>query len=563
MSPFPPRRRHALLHWGRFGDILAVLVKYGFGDILASLDIERYQVLVRKFLPRRGDRSLARTLSRWERVRKSLEELGPTFVKLGQFLSNRPDLLPPDLIAELEKLQDSSTPFSSSEAALILTQDLGREPSELFTSFDSDPVATGSIAQVHKACLKDGALVAVKVQRPRITHIVSNDMDILFHLAQLLERRYESARALRLTQLAGEFQRVLESELDFELEAAHLSRFAGFFANDPTVYVPTVFSEFCSRRVLTVEFVDGVKVSRIDELRRAGIDTGEIARHGARVIVKQVFEHGFFHADPHPGNILIRPDSSICFLDFGEVGIVPPKLQFHLGVLLYGFLNRDPQRIVKTLVRLAREPIEKIESLEYDVAEFIEEFSGRELKDINFGEVLRRFRTLITGYHLAVVPGFFLLLRALVTIEGVGRKLDPQFNMVEQVAPFVKKLLRQSPNLRLLPYDLYFSSLDLFGFLKELPFDLQDIVRLLKSGSMRIQYEHHGLEPVLNTLDRMANRLIFAIVLAALIIGSSLVVLAGVPPLISDIPVIGIAGFVIAGLIGFGLLFSILRQRKL
>ena len=563
MPPSSVRRRRTLLHFGRFGEILSVFVKYGFGDIVASLDIDRYQFLAGRFFPRRRDRNLSRKLSRWERVRRAIEELGPTFVKLGQFLSNRPDLLPAELITELEKLQDASTPFSAAEAALIITQDLGRSPDELFAHFSPEPIATGSIAQVHQARLVDGTLAAVKIQRPRIRQIVSTDMDILYHLAQLLEKRYESARAVRVSMLAAEFEKVLEGELDFAAEAAHVNRFGRFFASDRQVRVPRVLAPLSSKRVLTTDFITGTKVSRTSELREQGIDTADVARRGARIVVKQVFEHGFFHADPHPGNILILPDGSICFLDFGAVGIVPPTLRFHLGVLLYGFINHDPQRVVKTLSRLAHEPVEQTVNLEYDIAEFIEEYAGLTLREIRLGDVLRRFTRLITDYRLSIVPGFFLLMRALVAIEGVGRRLDPDFAMIEQVAPSVKKLLRRSPTVRLLPYEVYFSAIDLFSLLKGLPYDLQDIMRLLRSGNLRIQYEHHGLEPLVGALDRVVNRLVFAIVLAALIVGSSLVVLSQVPPLVHDIPVIGIAGFVLAGIIGFGLLFSILRGRRL
>jgi ubiquinone biosynthesis protein len=556
------RRRRGFVHLGRYGEILAVLIKYGFDDVLANLNLDPYRSIARRLLPGRRDRSVARRLSRWERIRLALEELGPTFIKLGQFLSSRADILPADLIEQLEKLQDSVAPIAVAEARAIVSRELKAPLESVFEEFMDVPVASASIAQVHKARLVGGEVVALKIQRPRIASRIRTDLDILFHLTALFERRYEQARALHLTQLAREFEQLILKELDFLSEAAHIKRFVLNFKDDKEIYLPRLYDQLTTPCILATEFIVGVKVTEVDTLVRWGLDPGVVARRGARLVVRQIFEHGFFHADPHPGNILVLADGRICFLDFGAVGIVPPTMRTHLGAILYGIVNRDAARIVRTLAVLSHKPLERAEQLEYDVAEFIERYSALGLGDINLGQLLQHFTTIIVEHQLKVIPGFYLLLKTLVTIEAVGVRLDKKFSLIDEVRPWVQRLLGEGPNFRTLPYDILFTLSDVARFVKDLPYDLKDIMELFKSGQVRIKYEHHGLEPLLVRIDAMVTKLVFALVLAALIVGSSLVVLSDIPPKIYEIPVIGLVGFVLAGLIGFGLLFSIIRRRK-
>jgi ubiquinone biosynthesis protein len=554
--------RRSFLHIGRYGEILSVLIKYGFGDIVARLNLERYLSLPRKLLPR-STAAPSRRASRWERVLVAIEELGPTFMKLGQFLSNRPDLLPPELVTQLEKLQDAARPFPGSIARALVEKELGRTVEDAFASFSDEPVASASISQVHRATLKGGQHVAVKIRRPRVRHTVSTDIDIIYDLVALLERAYEPLRGLHLAQLVEEFERTIAKELDFTIEASHIERFRHDFTSDPDVHVARVHGDLVTQQILVTEWVDGAKITDLPELARMGVDPCELARRGTRLVLSQVFDHGFFHADPHPGNLLVRADGRICFLDFGAVGIIPPTLRHHLSIILYGVVNKDPQRIIRSLSQLTRERINNIERLEYDVTEFIEEYDLSMLKQINVGDVLKRFAYIVTEHDLRIPPGFYLLLKALITIEGVGSKLDPNFNLTKELEPFVKKLLRENPRLRYLPFDVYFTLLDMASLLKDLPFEIKDIVRVVKRGDLRIQFEHQGLEPLFAKSDQLVNRLVFALVLASLIVGSSVVIHSGIPPRIYDIPIIGIGGFAVAGLIGFGLLFSMIRQKKL
>ncbi|MBD3315546.1 MAG: AarF/ABC1/UbiB kinase family protein, partial [Chitinivibrionales bacterium] len=554
-TPFRKRRRGAV-HLGRLGEILSVLVKYGFGDILETFHIEKYVAITRQIFRRGPKTPEIAKVSRWERVRMALEELGPTFVKFGQFMSNRPDLLPSELIVELERLQDDATPFSVKEARDIVEKEMGRPIESFMESFSEKPIASASIAQVHTGRLRDGSKVAVKIQRPRIKQTLSIDIDILRFLASLAERRDERFRTFHVTQLVDEFERVLTKELDFQVEATHMERFRGEFLRDKDVHVPEVYSQFTTRKVLVTEFINGIKVSDVETLEKVGIDRKDLARRGADVVLRQVFEHGFFHADPHPGNILVLHNGEICFLDFGAVGIVPSSLRQHLSTILYGVVNRDSQKIVRTLSLLSHGRVSDLERLEYDVTEFMEEYSLTSLSEINVGDALSRFANLIVNHGLRIVPGFYILLKALITIENVGYRLDPDFKLSDHLKPHVRRLLRESLRLHHIPYDAYTSLVDLTGLIRDLPFDLKDIVRIIRAGDLRIQFEHRGLEPLMARHVEVMNRLAFAVVVAALIVGSSVIVYSGIPPLFYEIPVIGIIGFLMAAVVGFGLLFS-------
>lgn len=556
------KKRRSALHLGRYGEIISVLIKYGFEDFISNLNIEKYSAITRKFIPKTVKSRIVKKVSRWELIRLVLEELGPTFIKFGQFMSNRPDLLPAALIKELEKLQDSVKPFPTEDARHILEEDIKRPLSEIVMEFSDTPLASASIAQVHEATLNSGEKVAIKIQRPRIKQTVSTDMDILFHLTQLSERSFERARALQVTQIVEEFERVIYKEMDFTIEASHIERFRKDFERDGRVYVPRVYMELTTRRILTTSLVQGVKVSDVEKIMEMGLDTGHLAKVGAELMLTQIFVNGFFHADPHPGNILVLTDGSLCFLDFGAIGIIPPTLRYHLSIILYGVVKKDSQRIVRTLSQLTHERIRNIEQLEYDVTEFVEEYSLALLKEIRIGDVLRRFADIIVNHDLRIMPGFYLLLKALIAIEGIGSRLDPDFSMTEYLEPYVKKIIRENPRLQFLSYDIYFTLMDIASLIKDFPFELKDAMRILKSGDLRIQYEHRGLEPMITSHDQLVNRLVFALVLAALIIGSSIVIHSGIPPVFYGVPVIGIVGFILAAFIGFGLLFSIIRGKR-
>ncbi|MBC8527218.1 MAG: AarF/ABC1/UbiB kinase family protein [Candidatus Cloacimonetes bacterium] len=550
-------------HINRYREIITVLVKHGFGDLVTNTNLEKYIDFGKKLLSGKRIPKIA-YYSRWERIRMALEELGPTFIKFGQIMSNRPDLLPQELIIELEKLQDSVPPFAEKAARQLIEEELGKPISTTFKRFISTPIASASIAQVHKAILMNGEKVVIKVQRPRIEQIIEVDLEIMLHLATLMEKHIKGMDILNPVGIVKEFERSIRKEIDFKIEATHIERFGRNFQDDMNIYVPKVYRNYTTKKILTMEFIDGIKVSNIEAVLKSGNDPKIIASRGADLVLKQIFEHGFFHADPHPGNILVLNNNIICFLDFGMMGVLLPKHREYLGSIIIGIVNKDAKRITKTLVLFSTNSrIENIERLEYQVSELIEQYSYLPLKDINVGELLNKGIKLILVHKIEIPPDLYLLSKALITIESVGRNLDPDFDMVKHTEPFAKKLLKERLSPRKLAKDLYLSATEFTLLLRDFPSEIREIIKQIKLGQFKIEFEHKGLEPMLKKHDQISNRIAFAIVLASLIIGSSLIVLSGIPPKWNGIPIIGIVGFLGAGLMGFWLLVSILRHGKM
>ncbi len=548
-------------HIGRYSEIASVMVKYGFGDLLSRLNIERYLSATSRIF--RSKKKRLTGISRWDRIRMALEELGPTFIKLGQFASNRPDVLPAELVASLEKLQDAVPPFPDIEARTLIEEELGKPLDSLFKKFQLSPFASASMAQVHRAQLHDGTTVAVKVQRPGISEMISTDLEIMYHIAHLIVKHIHSWEAFNPVQLVDEFAGALRKELDFNTEALHFDHFRKNFQGDPSVFVPAVYHEFTTRKVLTTEYVEGIKISNVSQLISAGMNPKEIAGRGAQIVLKQIFDHGFFHADPHPGNILILNGNVICLLDLGMTGILTPTSRAQLSSIVIGVANRDPQRIVRTLYEISGQQFRRGEELEYEVAEMIQEYASRALGTINVGEVLNKLSQILVEHKLRLIPGFYLLVKALVTMEGIGYKLDPHFNMMEYLEPFARKMIFEQYSPRHLAQEAFQTSQDFLHLLRDFPSDTRDILQLVKMGKFRMEFEVRGLDPMLKKLDQVINRLVFGIVLAALVIGSSIVVLSNLPPRFYGISVIGLGGYLAAGIMGFWLLISILHHERM
>lgn len=550
-------------HVQRYGQILSVLFKYGFGDLVDSLKIEQYLEIGLQMISRKR-REQIETLSRAARVRMALEELGPTFIKMGQILSTRPDLLPVEFVEELPKLQDNVPPFSFSEVEEVIEKELQKPLREVYPYFDEHPLAAASIGQVHKARTLGGDEVVVKIQRPHIRRTIVVDLEIMFHLAGLMEKHLEGWDIQRPTQIVEEFARTLEKELDYSLEAAHVERFAKQFANDPMVYVPKIYRNSTSTRVLTMERINGIKSSDIDSLEAAGLDRCKLARQGFELIMKQVFVDGFFHADPHPGNIFVLPDNIICYLDFRMMGRINRQTQENCADLVMSVVHRNEVQATDALLKLTiSDEHMDFHALERDVAEFMDQHCYRPLKELELGKLLHQLLEMAARHRLRIPPDIFLMIKALSTVEGLGRALDPDFDPIEQAAPFIRRIQLKRLHPKRIAGEFFDFGAELLHFFKEAPAELREILRQAKQGKVRMEFEHRGLEPMLSTYDRVSNRIAFAIVLASLVIGSSLIVLADIPPKWHEIPVIGLGGFLVAGAMGFWLLVSILRHGKL
>ena len=550
-------------HLARYRQILTVFFKYGFGDLIELLKIEQY-IEIGLQLISKNRRSRLEKLSRAERVRMACEELGPTYIKFGQILSTRPDLVPVDFIKELSKLQDNvpSSPFS--EVSKIIESELGAPPEDIFEFFEKAPLASASIGQVYRATLKDGEEVAVKVQRPGIKKIIEVDLEIMLHLATLMERHIEEMSLHQPVKIVEEFARTLEKEIDYTIEATSMERISRNFLNDLTIYIPKVFRDTTTESILTTELVEGIKVSEIDRLEKAGLDRKLITVRGADIVLKQIIKHGFFHADPHPGNIFVLPDNVICLLDFGMTGSVDRRTREDFSDLAESVVTRNESRATQVLLKLTywdEDP--DIRLLEKDVADFMGRHLYKPLKDIKIGKLLNNLLDLAFQHRLRIPPDIFLMLKAFSAVEGVGLMLDPDFDMIKQAAPFIKevKLARLSP--RRIRGDIFRLAIELFQFVQNFPKDILSITRLIKQQKLFLNLEYKGLDKMLSTYDQISNRISFSIVIAALIIGSALIVISKVPPLFYDISLIGIVGFLAAAVMGIWLLVAILRKGRL
>ena len=554
---------HTYHHIDRYRQILQVLFKYGFGELMDSLKIEQiWEAGLRKISRKR--REVVDTLTGPERFRLALEELGPTFVKLGQVLSTRPDLIPLTFIEELTKLQDEVPPFPYSEVREIIQAETGKFPEELFESFDEKPLAAASIGQVHRARLKNGSEVVVKVQRPRIKKTIEIDLEIMLHLAGLMERHLEELQVIQPSRIVEEFARTLEEEIDYTVELSHIERFAKQFEKDDTIRVPQVYRELSTERILTMENIHGIKGSDLEALKRGGYDLPLLAERGADLIMKQIFVHGFFHGDPHPGNIFFLPENIICYVDFGMMGRIGRSEREDFADMLMAVVQRNDKKMVEAMLKLTEYDIEPDrEKLELQMGNFIDRYLYLPLKDLRLGRLLQQLLELVTENRLTIKANFFLMMKALSQVESLGVELNPDFEIITRAKPFVQRVQMARLNPKRIAEELFESGSELVSLLKDIPGEVRSILEQTRNGKLKIIFQHRGLDRILTTLDRSSNRVAFAIVLAALIIGSSLIVLSGVPPTWFDIPIIGLVGFLVAGMMGFWLLITIIRHGRM
>jgi ubiquinone biosynthesis protein len=566
-------------HLTRYQRILRVLFKYGFTDLVDYLHIDQYLESGLQMINRKPREQLERH-SRPERLRMALEELGPTFIKLGQLLSTRPDFIPPEYLVELAKLQDSVPPFSYQEVQQIFQEEWGKDPSEIFVSFASEPLAAASIGQVHHARIFDPAAadkadlengspqkqrkVVVKVQRPGLENIIAVDLEILAQIAGLMEEHLEEVQGHQPTAIVHEFARSLSREIDFTIELANIQRFERQFSKHKDIHVPEVFPALSTERILVMEQIEGIKASDIDRLQSEGYDLSLIAERGAKLVMEQVFEHGFFHADPHPGNIFILPDNVICFIDFGQMGRLLLKDREDFTDLVLNIVAGNEKKVVSGILNITiqQEELDR-DALTLDLTDFMDRYLYLALSEFEVGKILNDLLDLASRHKLSLKPNLYLMLKALSTVEGVGLLLDPKLELISLAQPFMKKIKMNRLDPRRIGRDVGDTGLQYLNLVRDLPEEARSILSQLRQGKMKLEFEHRGLRPLERSLDRVSNRIAFAIVLAAQIIGSSLIVLSGIPPRWHDLPLIGLAGFLVAGVMGFWLLISIIRHGKL
>ncbi|XOF34430.1 MAG: ABC1 kinase family protein [Candidatus Electrothrix sp. YB6] len=564
-------------HLNRYRQILRVLFKYGFHDLVDYLHIDQYLETGLQMINRSPREQIFRH-SRAERLRMALEELGPTFIKLGQLLSTRPDFIPPDYIEELEKLQDKVPPFSYQEVQQIFQEDWKKHPLDIFLDFSQEPLAAASISQVHRARVALSPKhagsgksiqvpernVVVKVQRPGLERIIAVDLEILSQIARLMEEHFEEVQGHQPMAIVHEFALSLSREINFHIELANIQHFARLFDSHPHVYVPEVFPALCTERILVMEEVDGIKASHVHELREQGYDLSLLAERGARVMMEQIFAHGFFHADPHPGNLFVLPGNMICFIDFGQMGRLLLKEREEFTDLILNIASGDENRVVNGILKMTvqrREPDR--DRLTLDISDLMSRYMHLSIGELEVGKIHREMLKLLSSHQLFFKPNLYLMFKAMGTVEGVGLMLSPDLELLSLAKPFMKKIRLGRIHPRRLADEFSETAYQYLSLFHDLPGETRAILSLLRQGRMKLEFKHRGLRPLERALYQVSNRIAFAIVLAALIIGSSLIVLSGIKPHWHGIPVIGLIGFLFAGVMGFWLLISILRHGRL
>ena len=551
-------------HLMRYRQIIGIILKYGFENIIDAMKIGQYIESGLQLIPFVKPHEKVEKLSKNQRIRMALEELGPTFIKMGQVLSSRPDLIPLDLLNELARLQDHVPSFEFEHVKTIITSEFGKSHDQMFSSMEETPFASASIGQVHRAQTLNNDRVAVKIQRPGIRKTIEIDLEIMHHLASIMENNIEEVAFFNPVRIVEEFARTLEKELDYSIEASNMERMGELFKQDGTIHIPKVYAAESSERVLTMEYIKGIKADDINAIESAGLDRKLITRRGADFIMKQVFEHGFFHADPHPGNIFVIEKNRICPVDYGMTGFLDKTTRETFVDLIHSIATKDFKFTARLLCDLAEYEIQPdLVRLEKDVSGFVSQHLSKPLKEIKTANMVNQFLELCAAHKLRIPPDFFLMIKAFISIEGVAKQLDPDFDMISHAIPYVTaaKYRKYSPSRVF--NDVMGLARESFKLLQSLPGDAGEIIRLAKSGKLSFHIKIDGLEKMLNTQDQTSNRISFSIIIAALIIGSAMVINSDVPPMLFGVSVIGIAGFIAAAVLGIWLLVAIIQKGRL
>jgi len=535
-------------HLNRYREILFILIKYGLNNFFG-----RTKYLGYWFTPSKRKESFDgkyKKKSLYERIRLALEELGPTFVKFGQLLSNRPDILPLALIEELEKLQKDVAPFSFDEVEKIINEEYNGNSADFFAKIEPNPLASGSIAQVHVATLVSGEKVVLKIQRPGIARLIETDVEIMQYMARVVQKKFPELESIDAQAILKEFKSSIRREIDFNQEMANIERFQNNFKKSKDIYIPKLYKDLSSRKILVMEFIEGHSINDLFSDKHPNLDPKKIAEKGASFVLTQIFTHGFFHADPHPGNILILDDARICFIDYGMTGTLPYQYRLFLSDFIFGFIVQDTSLIIRVLKKFIKEDsLTDINELELRVSELVDEFTYLPLNKIDAAEVLSKVMGLLVHFKLDLPPVVYMLLKTMVTIEGVARKLDPDFNITEYVKPFAKKLLRSKIDPREFIKKNYSKITDLATYALDFPAVAYEITQKINEGKIKLNIEHKGLAPFIENAQRNNSRLALAIIVAAIFISSSMLVMAKIPPFWHGFSLLGVIGYALGALL--------------
>ena len=548
---------------GRLQEIAGVLIRYGFGDMVRRIGMSAALERTGRMLHWDDPEAMAH-MAPPERVRCALQDLGPTFVKLGQVMATRVDLLPPEWTAELGKLQNAVPALPFAEVRPQLVEDLGAEPEAVFERLEETPLAAASLAQTHRAWLADGSAVVLKVRRPGIRDTVEADLRLMARLAEIVEERAPDLRRYHPAEVVQQFSASLRRELDFAAEGRNAERIAANFAGHDEVVVPRVYWEWTSERLNVQECLQGIAGTDLAAVDAAGLDRAQLAATGAGIVLKMVLEDGFFHADPHPGNIFYLPDGRIGVIDFGMVGRVSEQRRFQIVQLLHGLVERESAPVADVLMEWGEGGGEVDEArLQADVGAFVDQYRGVPLKDLHMGLMLTDVTTILRDNGLSLPPDLALMIKAFLTLEGMGRQLDPDFDMAGAARPFLQRVVLQRYSPRTLLKRSRRTALDAMELVGDLPRELRRLLRTARRGRLHLQVEVTSLKAFGEQVDRAANRLTMGVITAALVVGSSIVMNSAGGGVSSRwLLALGVLGFVGAGLIGLWILLSIWRSGR-
>jgi ubiquinone biosynthesis protein len=549
-------------HRKRYKEVISILIKYGFEEFLVSDKGKKIPFI--RHLKQKDPQFIG--LSRPKRIRLAIEELDGAYVKFAQILSNRPDIIPDEYVKEFESLQDSIPPFSSEEAIRIIEEELNDKLHRLFLMFDEIPLASGSIAQVHRAVLFDGTPVVVKIRRPGIEEKFRIDIDILNYLSQQISKVSFLKAQFKNSNPVHELTTEVFKELDFTNELFNIKKFRANFEGNPLIYVPNVYTSYSSEKIMTMEYVQGTKVTDYKKYQAKGVKPSVIANNLIDLGLIQLFDHRMFHGDPHPGNILIMDDGKICFIDFGLVGTITTRQRQNIIDFIIAFSRNDYKKLTRMIVSYAPKNLYIDEDkLENTISGLLDKYYDKNLKEINVGKALSEIVTIVLKYKISLNFNIYLLIKALSSYEGIGKRIYPEFELAPNARVFAEKLIKEQLSPKTILKEAYFSATDTLALLRNFPGEVKEILSMVQNGRLRVNI---GILDLRETIDyafqnvnKVVNRVVIAIILASIIMGSS-IILRSAPNIDAHILYVSAGvGFILSLLIALFVLYSIIRNK--
>ncbi len=551
----------------RLQQIINVFLKHGFGRIIDQIHLGRY-VPFRKRLKAFGQWPALKGPSVPERLRIAFGELGPSFIKLAQLLSSRPDLITSAFANEFKKLQDEVPPFPVSEAKRIIEEELKKPVGEIFIDFRDAPVAAASVAQVHHAKLIDGSSVIVKVQRPGIREQIETDVNILATFARLLEKHVPESRFFNPTGIVDEFSRTLRKELDFVGEAKNCSRFKRSFEDNEDIYIPRIYGKYVTEKVIVMEKIEGVRIDDIHGIVDMGLDRKRLVKITVDAYFKMILRDGFFHADPHPGNILVTPDGRLAFVDFGIVGSVTPEMMETMANTFLALIHRDFDGLIDQYVELGYVPedvdVDRFRrEFKTDLLYFLEPLYGMTLKEINFAQYLDIITHIALKHRMQIPSDLLLINKAMLILENIGRELDPAFDFVAAAEPYAEEIARNRYTPSKVVEKARKNIMEAGDFIFLFPKQIRMIIRKFLRDDIHLKMTHIGLDRLITDMDRSSNRITFGLIIAATLLSSAILQSSGTGSRIFGMSVLGLISFLLAFFLGIWLIISIIRSGRL